>query len=74
MGQRFIATETFEAEVNGSRNRYVEGQQYTIRDAPQYRDLAKKAQKWLSEGKIRFTGTTPRTTGPGTTVSTGGEK
>lgn len=58
MGQRFVPTETFEARVNGFDNRYLKGQQYTIYDTPEHRELARKVQQWVGEGRVVITGAT----------------
>jgi len=58
MGQLFVPTQTFEAEVNGNTNRYLKGQRYTVHDTSQHKDLAKKVQEWHGEGKVKIIGHT----------------
>lgn len=73
MGQRFVPTETFEAEVNGFTNRYQKGKQYTVYDTPDHRDLAKKVQRWAAEGRVAITGVTSGAARP-VKVATGGKQ
>lgn len=58
MGQQFVPTETFKADVNGHTNRYLAGHQYTVYDSPDHRDLAKKVMQWAEQGRVVITGVT----------------
>jgi predicted alpha/beta-fold hydrolase len=69
VGQQFVPNETFEAKVNGFTNRYMQGQLYTVYDTADHRDLAKKAQQWLNEGKITIVGVTSGAARPATISS-----
>lgn len=71
MGQYFVPTETFEADVNGFTNRYQRGKRYTVYDTPQHRELAKKVQRWAEEGRVNITGNSSGGVRPGV-IRTGG--
>lgn len=64
MGIKFVPAKSFEAEVNGSLNRYREGQVYTVHDTPAHTDLASKVKKWAEDGKVVIAGATSKPSRP----------
>lgn len=59
MATAFTPLKTFEAEVNGITNRYVQGKKYVCRDGALYTDLRGKLDAWESDGMIRILGQVP---------------
>lgn len=59
MARQFVVNQTFEAEVNRRKNRYLAARRYTVRDGPIYDDLRKKAEDWEEKGLITWLGEVP---------------